>query len=120
MPRVIKSPIERWQGTVTLYEPLDIEQVMLIEDAMDTLAAADPKRSAYMEKLRGEKDITWTSREDYIFIPVIQRCVEKWELQDFTPSPFQATPRNDSHTLVRLLWGEILKIYQGEKQVPNE
>jgi hypothetical protein len=123
MPRVFTSTIERWQGTVTLCEPLDIEQVMLIEDALDALAEvhAQKKGSIYLSQLpSGGADLQWTSREDHIFIPVIERCVQKWDLQNFTPSPFQATPRSDSHILVRLLWNELLKIYQGEKEVPNE
>jgi hypothetical protein len=121
MPRIFKSPIERWQGTVTLCEPLDIEQVMLIEDALDALAEVNAQKSgsAYLQQIGdGAAELKWTSREDHIFIPVIVRCVEAWELSDFTP--FQATPRNDSHLLVRLLWNELLKIYQGEKQIPNE
>jgi hypothetical protein len=121
MPRIIKSPVERWQGTITLCEPLTIEQCMAIEDALDALAETEPKASKYLSKINeGKVDLDWGSRQDVLFIPAIQGCIEKCELDGFTVHPWQGSPRGDSHLLVRALWSELLKIYQGEQQIPNE
>ena len=120
MPRVIKSPVERWQGTVTLCEPLDMEQVMAVEDAQDALTQLEHKSPFLNKVMDGKVELTWNSRYDYIVVPAVQKCVEKWDLDGFQHDPFQATPRNDSHTLINTLWAEVWKIYQGEQQIPNE
>lgn len=124
MPRKVKSPVARWKGTVTLCDPLTIEQVMAIEDALDAATRVQP--SDFLKKLKEDDgevntaELKWSSREDGLFIPVIMDCVEQWDLKNFTPDPFPGTPRRDSHLLVQTLWSELLSIYQGEREIPNE
>ena len=118
MPRVLNSPVARWPGSITLSDPLDISQVMAIDEAKD--AEYDVKPSKAMSAIRGE-DLVWTSGLDHARLPAILVCVEKWELENFSVEPkFPATPRNESHQLVDFLWKELQKIYDGEVAVPNE
>lgn len=118
MPRIVKSPVERWSGTVTLYEPLDIEQVIAIEDAQDELEEYLRQKGKPAED--GSVEVKWTSRQDRFVIPAISKCIEKWDIEGVKPDPFPASPRNDAHTLTLTLWFELIKIYKGEKEVPNE
>lgn len=116
----VKSPVERWAGEVVLCDPLTLEQVIKIEDALD--ASVEIGDSKFIQALssanEGKLSLQWTSRLDAIYIPVIRFCVEKHDLPiDF--DNFPASPRKDSHALVAFLWGELLKIYRGAIEIPN-
>jgi hypothetical protein len=52
-------------------------------------------------------------------LPAVIACVEKWELADFTPDPFPASPRGDSHKLIDFIFAELLKVYFGEQEIPK-
>lgn len=106
MSKTVISPIERWAGTVTIADPLTLPQAQLIEHAMQP------------PEVEGEK--IWLSTIDANKLPAVQACVEKWELQNFTPDPFPASPRVDSHRLMDWIFAEILTVYMGEAVVPNE
>lgn len=116
----VKSPVERWAGEVVLYDPLTLEQVMKIEDALDqSVEIGDSKFMQSLNKAEGGKiSLQWTSRLDAVYIPVIAACVESHNLPlEF--DKFPATPRKDSHLLVMTLWSALLKVYRGEVEVPN-
>ena len=107
MSKVITSPVERWAGTVTISDPLTLTQARLIEAGMKQPEVA-------------EGDRVFLSVIDEAQVPAVLGCVEKWELKDFTPDPFPASPRGDSHKLVDWLFREIFKVYIGEAEIPNE
>ena len=98
----------RWAGTVTIAEPLTFPQAQLIEAGLKQ-----------PEGHEGE-DRIWLSVIDVMKLPAVIGCVEKWELAGFTPDPFPASPRGDSHKLIDFIFGEMLKVYFGEQIVPNE
>lgn len=117
MSKTITSPIVRWQGTVTLSEPLTLPQAEAIEQAQSLL----------QEKIKElvEKKITefFFLELDKLKAVAINLCLEKWSLDNFTPLadntvPF--SPRKESHQLIDWLFDEILKVYTGDLEVPNE
>ena len=111
MPKVITSPLPRWQGSVTLADPLTLPQVELIEAAFEPLKNIPDSGQVYLTAL------------DKPQIPAILACVEKWELTDF-PAPtletFPMTPRKATHDLIAWIFGELRRIYIGELDTPNE
>lgn len=116
MSKTVTSIIPRWQGTVILSEPLTLPQAEEIEQAKKGLA------EKYKEIVEKQSDYFY-SEIDKIKAPAIDACVEKWNLENFTPLsdntvPF--SPRGDSHALIEWLFSEIDKIYTGESEVPNE
>lgn len=132
MPKIIEIDIQPFQGRVTLCQPLNLEQVIALEDAQDA-ATAEETPSALLTKLneiQGVKGddgepvkVSWSSRQDRHFIPALCKSVEKWELtglpEKVTPENFPMTPRGAAVKLVRLLVGELMTIYNGETEVPN-
>lgn len=133
MPKKIDVQIKGFEGSVTFFEPLFLEQVLAIEDAQDAAAEQAPP-SALLTKLNelsGKVDdkgevirVTWSSRVDKHFIPAICKSVEKWEIaglpEKVTPETFPMSPRSRTIELINFLFGELVKIYSGEIDVPNE
>lgn len=113
MSKVITSQIKRYQGSVTIADPLNIRQAMLVEAGMQR-----PKENEI-----GEDGRVWLSVVDEKRIPAICVCVEKWELENFpasvTPETFPASPRLDTTKLIEWLFLEIRKVYFGDLSVPN-
>jgi len=100
----------KWAGTVEIADPLTIPQVQLIEAALTPPAA-------------GEDGKLWTSALDVGKLPAIFACVTSWNLsglENVTLETFPATPRKASHALVDFIFAELIKIYSGEVEVPNE
>jgi len=112
MSKTITSPIARWQGTVTLSEPLTLPQAEAIEQGLE------PPKDIPADGL------IFNTVNDKRVMPAIFACVEKWELKDFpvevNADNFPFSPRGESHKLIDWLFGEIFKIYTGESEVPNE
>lgn len=109
MPKVIESPVKRWAGRVTIADPLTLPQAQAIEASLD--------KSGDIKTVDGK---LWLSTIDENKLPAVMVCVEKWELSNFTPDPFPASPRVDSHKLIDWIYSEIIKVYSGEAEVPNE
>lgn len=109
MSKVITSPIKRWAGTVTIADPLTISQARAIESAFG--------KPPLIEE---EGQRVWLSVIDEARLPAISACVESWNLENFNPDPFPASPRGDSHKLIAWLFGELALVYQGESEIPNE
>ncbi|MFZ5589628.1 MAG: hypothetical protein ACOY4M_08345 [Pseudomonadota bacterium] len=129
MPRKISINIPPFVGSVTLAEPMTLEQVIALEDAQDA-AAEENSESPFLKRIveaRGddrEARAIWASRADRHFIPVICKCVERWDIENYpehiTPETFPATPRGKSIELIRTLMSELMAVYNGETSVPNE
>lgn len=111
--KIVQSPVQRWPGSVTLSQPLTLPQARLIEAAL---------RPIQSDTADGER--VWFSTLDAAQLPAIIACVEKWELSGFpetvTADNFPASPRGDSHKLIEWLYKEILAVYFGESEIPNE
>lgn len=109
--KVITSQSKTWSGSVILADPLTMPQVKAIEQ---TLNASIDKSS----------ERVWLSVVDETMLPAICACVQEWRLSNFpefvTPDTFPASPRKESHELIRWLFSEIYKVYIGEIAVPNE
>lgn len=116
MSKTITSPIARWQGTVTLAEPLTLPQAEAIEQAQDAL-------SEKIKELIEKNTEHYFSELDKLKTGAINMCIEKWSLDNFTPlsdNTVPYSPRKDSHHLIDWLFSELVKIYSGESEVPNE
>ena len=115
MSKVITSPSKRWQGSVTISDPLTLPQVEAIEAGLEMPRQADDT----------DKDgRVFFTVLDKPHLPAIFACVEKWELSHFPESvtieTFPMSPRKDSHELIAWLFHEIYKVYMGELEIPNE
>lgn len=109
MPKIITSPVKRWAGTVTIADPLTLLQAQLIEAGMKPPEAP-----------QDESGRIWLSTIDELKLPAVLGCVEKWELENFKPDPFPASPRGDSHKLIDFVFSELLQVYFGESDIPKE
>lgn len=124
--------IKGFEGHVLFCDPLNMEQVFAIEEAQEQANNIEP--SAFLTKINevnGVKDdegnaikAHWTSRADRAFLPSVLLCVKEWHLKNVPESvtleSFPMTPRGEAHALVEWLWTELLVIYQGETDIPNE
>lgn len=109
MPKILSSPSKRWPGSVTIADPLTLPQVEPIEEALEYKPEGAQVRLTVLDKNR---------------LPAVLACVEKWELEGFpaavTMETFPLSPRPESSKLIGWIWNEILKIYLGDLEVPNE
>jgi len=109
MSRIITSPVPKWPGTVTLSDPLSFPQALAFQDAL--------------EEARKLGDNASAQQANYLLLPGVIACVEKWELDGIenpTPDTFPATPAMSSAKLVGWLVGEISQLYQEANEVPLE
>jgi hypothetical protein len=109
MSKTIKSPSERWAGSVTIADPLTLPQAEAIEAALD---------------FRTNGGQVFLTVVDKSYLPAVFACVEKWELSNFPQTPDMSnipmSPRKESSDLYQWIWGEIRAVYLGESTVPNE
>ncbi len=108
MSKRVISPSSRWPGAVVLSDPMNLPQAITWEHAI-------------RETQNQSNDVTITD-VNYIMLPAICACVEKWELEglgDLTPDMFPATPRVKSVELITWLTNEIARIYMGEEEKAN-
>ena len=124
MPKVIECTIKPFVGSVTLYDPMAMPMVMGLDVCLTT-------RRDFFEEKEVDGDLVYTlksrtgwSAPDSEALKGIIPCVEKWELACFpesvTVETFPGTPRVASKKLVDWLLAEILKVYSGELEIPNE
>lgn len=127
MSKTIQSDIKGFKGSFVLREPLYLDDVFAIENALDESAEIEP--SAFWKRINemsgsSETGVTWSSRTDAIFLKAILRCVERFEIENMpstlTAETFPMTPRAASSALIKLLWDELQNIYNGETSIPNE
>ncbi len=108
MSKIIVSPVPRFPGSVTLWDPLTEPQCVVIERAL-----------ADAQKRNSEEPPPTRSELDAILAPAVLQCVEKIDLKDW-PGYFPATPKVSSARLLGWLIEEILKLYQEAEEIPNE
>ncbi len=145
MSKVIVSPIARWSGTVTIADPLTLPQAELIQDGFEKDEPFEliKARKDYFDCVKeygkddersiklglalieiSEKNRPFHTVADKRQLPAIFACVEKWELanmpENLSIDNFPASPRGDSHRLIEWLFNEICKVFNGEKEIPNE
>ena len=113
MSKKITSPVSRWEGTVTIADPLTIPQAKLIEAGLEPPVDSDEQSGRI-----------WLTVIDEKQLPAVLGCVEKWELENFpqnvTEETFPASPRGDSHKLISAIFRALMAVYSGEAEVPNE
>lgn len=106
MPKTISSPVERWPGTVVLYEPMTLVHEAAWEKAM-TLYDREAGMAANALAL----------------LPGVFACVQEWHLANFPDRPtvdnFPTRPRLDRSKLLAWLINEISDLYREEELVPN-
>lgn len=115
MSKVIISPIARWPGTVTLADPLTLDQALAFEEAQD-------EASVYRDGLGDAgmlrpKDFTHLLK---IWEPGLLACVECADLPALPafPQHLPGSPGTDAKAFVVWLLGEVSRVYQGA-EVPN-
>ena len=104
MNKTVKSPIKRFPGEVTFYDPLTFPQSIAF--SKNLLAAIELPMSDHEEIYEYVK----------LMIPAIKDCIEKYDIEeggDLKPENFPSTPNADSQALLAWLVGEIVKIYKG-------
>jgi hypothetical protein len=132
MSKKIAVDLKGFKGSVTLAEPLNLQQVFEIENAKDAATSVEPSSywsmvNTALKNLNDDgtvKEMQWSSRSDKFFLVAILACAEKFEInglpENLTVDTFPMTPRKTAHALVELLWLELNKIYDGEIEIPNE
>lgn len=132
MSKTIESKVKGFEGTVTLKDPLYIDDVFAIEDALDKSSMVES--SSFWTKInetldnRNEKGevvkIAWSSRTDKIFLSAIFQCAELFHIANLPEKPaleaFPMTPRARVSEFIKLLWDELQTIYNGTQDIPNE
>ena len=124
MPKVIQSPVNHFPGTVTLSDPLTLPQVVKIDECLFN------RRNYFDEaEIDGERGYTlkqgnFPSQADTVGVSAIIECVDEWALKNFpdevTAETFPGSPRKASRELIGWLILELLNVYNGETEVPNE
>lgn len=108
MSKTIKSPVERWPGTVTLYDPLDYPQIIAVEEA-------------FAESNELDEDASIGHRYGILVGPICT-CIEKWDLKGLgnPPVPFPATPRTPATELLSWLITEVTELFTEASDIPEE
>jgi hypothetical protein len=113
MSKIITSPVKKWPGTVTLSDPLTYPQRFAYEDAVDALAA-------YRREV-GDDNVK-ISRANYLLLPGILACVEKWELANLpaiiSPETFPASPAMSAAKLLSWLITEVVALFEESEDIP--
>jgi len=120
MGKKIESPVEKFSGYVIISDPMTMPQVLAIEEALIT-------SNAFFDDKKGNRilkpDVLW-SAPDKEYLKGAILCVEEWHLgnmpESITSDTFPFTPRAASRQLIHWLFDEVLKVYAGEIEVPNE
>lgn len=114
MPKTITSPVNRWHGTVEIAEPITEAQAIEIERTQAIIKDAQSKADS--ENFNDLREALGKSAK----LRVIEACVEKWNLENFTSNPFPFSPKVAAQKLIEWLYDEILLVYIGESEIPNE
>lgn len=113
--KTIESTVKRFPGSVVLPDYLNVIQVRAIEDSFLT---ADQ-----IEKLEANKTY-FVSTDIERKLPALLACVRKWSVtgvpEDPTIETFPSTPIKASSDLIDQIYKELLLLYRGEAEVPNE
>ena len=108
--RIVKSPVERWPGSITLPDYLSYVQEEAWEDVIDGL--------------EGQKflDLAVKAKSARRFLPVILDVVQEWNLAGLpvkmTEETFPATPKVSAAILLSWLMGEINQMHEEGAAIP--
>lgn len=98
---------------MVLHDPLTYPQYFAFEEAVEDMTSLFENGNEPSLK-----------RVQYVLLPGILACIDKFKLSNFPKSPtvdnFPATPAKDSVEVVEWLREEISLIVFGEVKVPNE
>ncbi len=134
----IKSELKRFPGTILLPDYLTPEQVFAVEDAQ--FAARDwwrehtVKTGGTIKDAEGNdiEEVKATERFSFLrwrsnYLPAILLCVREWKLDNFPLNghgakyaEFPMTPAEDVSELLQWTFDEIVKIYNGASNLPND
>lgn len=108
MPRTLESPVARFPGTVTFYDPLTAPMVLAFEQAA---AWKSPSESPTLSEAQAA------------MLPYILTCIESFHLDKVPEHPvadknFPFSPRLDTARLIRWLFDSVNEIYLGEIAPP--
>ena len=132
----IKSTLTKYPGTIILPDYLTPDQVFAVEDAQFaargywrentiTETVKDEEGKDKEEVRAGERFSLVRARA--LYLPAVLLCVKEWKLENFPLNgngakmeEFPMTPVSDVSDLLQWTFNEIVKIYNGASEVPNE
>jgi len=124
MSKTLKCPVKYFEGDVTFCDPLTMPQVMAIDKSVVLRGEffeekeVNAQRGYYLKP-----DTAWSSPDNEALKAIVE-CVEKWNLknvpENVTLETFPGSPRKASKDLISWLWMEVVNIYRGEAEIPNE
>lgn len=125
MPKTITCDIKPFVGKVTFYDPLTMPMVIAVDDAvLNRRDFFDEITNDDGQRLYTLKEQTAWSAPDREALKGILPCVESWNLAGFPESVtienFPGSPRGASKNLISWLLNQVLEIYRGEIEIPNE
>ena len=134
MGRTITSPVEGWEGTIVLHDPITLPQQIALEDAslevrkylLEKLKADGYKAS--LEEKDFEKAINKgfsfsVTKRNQFFWPAMRQCIQEWHIDAFEfpgDDTFPARPRQKSVDFLSWLLDEINKDAEEPEEVKNE
>ena len=115
MSKTIVSPVNRWEGTVTLHDPLTLPQLAAFHQS---IGDATILRSKYRGK-------TFTDAMYYnALMPGVYACVSKFELKNWpgvVAELFPTKPSDEAAQMAAWLVEEVTKLTaEAEAEVPKE
>lgn len=115
--KVLTSPVKKWPGTITIPDYLTIPQAMAWEEAINNASSILPEKT---ESNLGERvNKSFTSEWASLIIPGIKSCVLEWNLENFDPDNFPATPKLSRIQLLSWIMSEITNLYKEADEIPN-
>lgn len=114
---IITSPVDKFPGTVVLPDFLLMPHVLAFESMSDRL------REMVKAHDGDSETVMKLSEFDVIKLPVILLIVQEWHIQNVPDKPtvdtFPFSPRVESSKLISWINQEVIKLYNGEIDIPN-
>jgi hypothetical protein len=110
MPKTITSPVAKFPGSVVIADPMTYPGAIAFERAWKAASGLDREQVTIKEI-------------HYAWIPglcanVLECHIEGYE--NLTPENFPASPSKDAANFASWLIGEVLKVYGGGENDPND
>lgn len=121
MSKVITSPFDRFPGTVTLADPMLLEQAVAWERAReradDLLEWQRDENGKIVDGTGKFRPGTVPSEREAIILEGVRACVEAWNLEGYDPQKPPYSPKAEVTNLVTWLMNEVNAVYYGI--IPN-